>query len=108
MLAVAVQEDAVKKKSQIALALGDKVIYAFTQALRRVVRPTLTSLPEPHYKQDLSANPKRTAKLRLYRYHQTCRCSNLRSTFFRLQMPLPIGTYGIYEISENISSRPAL
>jgi len=42
---------------------GDKVVYAFTQALRRVTRPTILSLSEPRYKQDLSANPKRTAKL---------------------------------------------
>jgi hypothetical protein len=28
---------------------GDKVIYAFTAALRRVVRPTIDSLLEPHY-----------------------------------------------------------
>jgi hypothetical protein len=51
-----------KKKSRIAPALGDKVIYAFTEALRRVTRPTIHSLSEPRYKQDLSANPKRTAK----------------------------------------------
>ena len=52
------------KKEPDQLRLNDdKVIYAFTEALRRVVRPTLTSLFEPHYKQDLSANPKRTAKL---------------------------------------------
>jgi hypothetical protein len=40
-----------KIKSQIALALGDKVIYALTRALRRVMRPTFSSLLEPHYKQ---------------------------------------------------------
>jgi hypothetical protein len=51
-----------KKKSRISPALGDKVIYAFTQALRRVTRPTIWSLFEPRYEQDLSANPKRTAK----------------------------------------------
>ena len=34
----------------------------FTQALRRVMRPTIRSLFEPHYKQNLYANPKRTAK----------------------------------------------
>jgi hypothetical protein len=44
---------------------GDKVIYAFTEALRRVTRPTCGSLFEPRYEQDLSANPKRTAKFKL-------------------------------------------
>jgi hypothetical protein len=52
-----------KKREPDCSGSGDKVIYALTWALRRVVRPTLTSLFEPHYKQDLSANPKRTAKL---------------------------------------------
>src|SRR5262249_40573178 len=37
-------------------------LYAFTQALRRVMRPTICSLFEPHYKQNLYTNPKRTAK----------------------------------------------
>jgi hypothetical protein len=51
-----------KTKSQISLALGDKVVYALTRALRRAMRPTFSSLLEPHYKQDLSANPKRAAQ----------------------------------------------
>jgi hypothetical protein len=51
------------KKSRITPALGDKVVYAFTEALRRVMRPTTSPLLEPHYEQDLSANPKRAANL---------------------------------------------
>jgi hypothetical protein len=40
---------------------GDEVTYVFTQTLRRVTRPTNSALLEPRHKQDLSANPYRTA-----------------------------------------------
>jgi hypothetical protein len=51
-----------RKRARSLWLFGDKVIYALTQALRRVARPTFYSLLEPRYKQDLSANPKRAAK----------------------------------------------
>ena len=43
-------------------SLWRRGLYAFAQALRRVMRPTICSLFEPHYKQNLYTNPKRTAK----------------------------------------------
>jgi hypothetical protein len=51
-----------KKSRRSDLRLnGDEVTYVFTQTLRRATRPTNFALSEPRYKQDLSANPYRTA-----------------------------------------------
>jgi hypothetical protein len=49
-----------RKEPDLIRLNGDEVVYAFTQTLRRAVRPTF-SLLEPHREQDLSANPNRTA-----------------------------------------------
>jgi len=51
------------------------------------MRPTICSLFEPHYKQNLYTNPKRTAKifirLILNRYYKRSACSNFSFGFQR-------------------------
>ena len=47
-----------KKRASSNWLFGDEITNAFTQALRRAMRPTIIhSLSEPHHKHNLSANP---------------------------------------------------
>jgi hypothetical protein len=71
---------------------GDEVKYAFTKALRRATRPTWGSLFEPRRKQNLYANPKRTAKSQssLTQTQLAEKSSNNFQRFFRPPTPLSI------------------
>jgi hypothetical protein len=50
-------------------SLIDEVYTPSLPALRRATRPTWGSLSEPRREQNLSANPKRTAKFNSYYYY---------------------------------------